>query len=89
MLCASCRALPTTKEERILSVCLSRKCIKEENLIKSSKYIQKKGRTPGFHEKVKSKAEKIVDLMPEHIEMSQSIELSASFFQEDLISDDE
>ena len=80
-MCGHCQALPQSRKERIKSMCLSRTCLKTQNLIKASTYIKRKNRPPGFHEKVKVKAAELVDSMPEIGDStSQSYDFSDSFF---------
>jgi hypothetical protein len=74
-MCSECRSLPTSEDDRIVSVCLSSDCLKQENLQIARKYMQKKDRLPGFHEKVLNKAEKIVSEMPDEFQISQSFEI--------------
>lgn len=87
-LCSSCRAMPLSNEDRMVSVCLSSDCLRQDNLIAANRYIEKKGRLPGFHEKVRLKAQKIVDEMPDQFQISQSFDLSESFFTERFVLDD-
>lgn len=87
-LCNECREMPTSYEDRVVSVCLSKDCLRQENLSRASKYIQKKQRLPGFYTKVRRKAEQIVGKMPDTFQVSQSIDLSESFFQERFVLDD-
>lgn len=75
-LCNECGAMPTSREDRVVSVCLSSECLKQTNLRIASLYIRKKDRLPGFHEKVKLTAERIVREMPEDFQLSQSFDLS-------------
>jgi len=82
-LCSQCSALPTTHEDRVISVCLSSDCLRQENLQVASQYIRKKNRLPGFHRKVRLKAEKIVSEMPEDFQLSQSFVLSEALLEED------
>lgn len=74
-LCKECRSLPTSEQDRVVSVCLSSDCLRQENLFIARKYMRKKNRLPGFHEKVLRKAEKIVDEMPDEFQISQSFEI--------------
>lgn len=87
-MCSSCRALPTSREDRIVSVCLSSDCLRQENLKTAVRYMAKKERLPGFHAKVRLKAEQIVDDMPEEFQVSQSFDLSESFFTDRFVLDD-
>ncbi len=87
-LCANCKAMPTSHEDRILSVCLSSDCLRQENLRIASRYIDKKNRPPGFHAKVTEKAERIVDEMPDTFQISQSIEISGLLFENLFVLDD-
>lgn len=83
-MCGNCKTWPESKQDLIVSMCLSAKCIKPENLLRSSKYIRLKRRPPGFHDKVLIKATKLVEALPPQLEAFQSIELSASFFETDV-----
>ena len=74
-LCNECGELPTSREDRIVSVCLSSDCLKQDNLRIAKSYIRKKNRLPGFHDKVRFEAERIVDQMPEDFQLSQSFVL--------------
>lgn len=87
-LCDSCRALPISREDRIVSVCLSSDCLRQENLEIAARYMAKKDRLPGFHAKVRIKAEQIVDEMPDEFQISQSFDLSESFFTDRFVLDD-
>lgn len=88
MLCNSCRSLPTSREDRVVSVCLSSDCLRQENLDIAVRYMRQKERLPGFHSKVRVKAEQIVDSMPEEFQISQSFDLSESFFTDHFVLDD-
>ncbi|QEG24554.1 hypothetical protein [Mariniblastus fucicola] len=87
-LCGSCRSLPTSYEDRVASVCLSNECLRQDNLEVATRYIQQKKRKPGFHDKVRRKAEQIVNKMPDQFQISQSFDLSESFFEERFVLDD-
>lgn len=87
-LCENCRALPTSREDRVISVCLSSECLRQENLLIAARYMAKKERLPGFHDKVRVKAEQIVRDMPDEFQISQSIDLSESFFTDHFVFDD-
>ncbi len=67
--------MPTTPESRLIAVCLSSDCLRQDNLRIASLYIRKKDRLPGFHDKVLDKARKIVSEMPEEFQLSQSFVL--------------
>ena len=87
-LCTSCRAMPLSDDDRLVSVCLSADCLRQENLEIASKYIKKKNRLPGFRDKVMKKAEKIVEEMPDHFQLSQSFDFTESFIEERFVLDD-
>lgn len=87
-LCKNCRALPSSEEDRLVSVCLSADCLRQENLRTASKYIRKKNRLPGFHKKVLVKAQKIVEEMPDQFQLSQSFIFTDSFITERFVLDD-
>ena len=82
-LCNCCRALPTSREDRIVSACLSSDCLRQDNLRTAVQYMRLKNRLPGFHDKVRRKAEQIVDAMPEEFQVSQSFDLEAVFSEEE------
>lgn len=87
-MCAHCHTLPESRADKILSMGLSTDCIREENVKKAGKYIRKKGRPPKLHAKVAQRATKLVNEY-EPPDLSNSIELSASFFDMgDLIEDE-
>jgi len=69
-------------------VCLSSDCLRQENLRVASQYIGKKKRLPGFHTKVRLKAEKIVSQMPEDFQLSQSFVLSEALFEDRFVLED-
>jgi len=87
-LCENCRALPTSHEDRVVSVCLSNDCLRQDNLEIASRYMQQKERLPGFRTKVRQKAERIVSEMPDQLQISHSFDLSESFFTEHFVLDD-
>ncbi|MEM7453866.1 MAG: hypothetical protein AAF456_05865 [Planctomycetota bacterium] len=83
-MCPTCLAIPEDRDDKILSVCMSLECIKEENLRKCSKYIKKKGRCPNFKERVVKKA---IEMLEQHFDLDMSsqedsdIDFSTSFFE--------
>lgn len=85
-LCNNCGALPTTEDDRKISVCLSKDCLRQDNLRIASLYIRKNKRLPGFHDKVLRKAEKIVSEMPEDFQLSQSFVLDKILFEESQVA---
>ena len=88
-MCAKCHTLPETRAEKILAFGLSTQCIKEENVIKAGRYIRKKGKPPRLHDKVKAKAKQLAKAYRQPVDVSKSLELSASFFDfEDLVTDE-
>ncbi|MEM7784581.1 MAG: hypothetical protein AAF939_05715 [Planctomycetota bacterium] len=88
-MCGACHALPESDEDRIVSICLSDQCLKQKHLLVATQYIKTKKKLPGIHPNVAKKARQIHAKLPRRpINASQSIELSASFFQEDLFADD-
>ena len=87
-LCSNCHEMPTSHEDRVVSVCLSIECLRPENLEIASRYMRKKNRLPGFHEKVTVKAEKIVSQMPDNFQISQSFDFSGTFFEDNFVLDD-
>ena len=82
-MCSSCHALPESEQDRLISLALSSKCLKDKNLLKASEYIQRKKRPPRFSEGVKEKARQLLEASAVVANNSQSIELSASFFEFD------
>ena len=87
-LCSNCKEMPTSHEDRVISVCLTVECLRQENLEIASRYMQKKKRLPGFHDKVTRKAEKIVSQMPDSFQISQSFDFSEMFFADNFVLDD-
>ena len=79
--------MPISREDRIISVCLSGECLRQENLEIASRYIHQKDRLPGFRDKVRQKAETIVDRMPDELQVPNSF-VSASFFEERFVVED-
>ncbi len=87
-LCVHCKELPTSHEDRVVSVCLSNECLRPENLEIASRYIQLKQRLPGFHAKVRNKAERIVSQMPEEFQISQSFDIEEALFEDQYVLED-
>jgi hypothetical protein len=87
-LCNECGAMPTSHEDRVVSVCLSSDCLKQENLRIARKYIRTKDRLPGFHVKVRREAERIVREMPEDFQLSNSFDLDAVLFEDRFLIED-
>lgn len=88
MLCNSCHALPISREDRVISVCLSNDCLRQDNLVTAVRYMRQNERLPGFHRKVRVKAEQIVDSMPEDFQLSESFDFPESFFTDHFMIDD-
>jgi len=86
-LCSHCNEMPISHEDRIVSVCLTLDCLREENLQIASRYMRMKNRLPGFHKKVRSKAEEIVSKMPDEFQVSYSFDLSSAFSDEEFVLD--
>ncbi len=78
-LCRHCQAMPITRREKILSVCLSSDCLRPRNLLFSQAHIFKRGLPPGFRAKVIRTAMEIVDQLPDELQVSASFELSGDF----------
>ena len=86
-LCSKCDAIPETKEEKVLSLCLSLECVTQQTLKVCQRHFEKKQRAPRFKDVIVERATKCLE---EQIESGtdNSIMFSASVFDfSDLIEE--
>ncbi len=81
-LCNQCHSIPSTRDDQVLSLCLSLQCVTEQTLNRCRQYFRKKNKPPKFKEKIVRMAIQFLDEQLGNSN-SQSLEFSSSMFNFD------